>query len=127
MTKQRKLYLMHDTEQDYGMFAWGEDPANAVEAHHSLMNAWCAPVHDEDYYEEYCTTLYEMPRAIEDGVEAHFKHVVGGQFADAIAALALQYPEIIPMQVNVICTADGRTKASLMPLTPSLLGGAIGG
>ncbi len=123
MTDDCKLYLMLDEEHYYGQFASGRDPAHAVEAHHSEMDAWCSPARDPDFYEEFCVWMYEIPNQLEESVEAEFDELAGGQYAEAIARLTKAHPEIKPVRVNVVYTTEEGAQASLLPELPDLLGG----
>jgi hypothetical protein len=127
MTTDPKLYFMlheeTDYSPDYGQFVSGLDPVSAVERHYAEMDAWCSPVRDPDFHEEFCVWLYEIPERLAAPVQQEFEGVRGGEYTTAAKALLSRYPDIKGIQLNVILTAEGGATASAMPDMPHLLSG----
>jgi hypothetical protein len=122
-----KLYLMlheeTDYSPDYGQFVSGSDPVSAVERHYAEMDAWCSPVRDPDFYEEFCVCLHEIPKQLAEPVQQQFESLRGGEYTAATEALLTKYPDIKGVQLNVILTAEGGAAASLMPDEPHFVSG----
>lgn len=126
MITYAKLYLMlHEKTNyspDYGQFVNGSDPVSAVEGHYAEMDAWCSPVRDPDFHEEFCVWLYEIPQQLAEPVQQQFESLRGGEYTAATEAFLAKHPEVKGTQLNVIITAEGGATASLMPDESQFLG-----
>ena len=126
MLGDQKLYLMlhneADHSPDYGEFVSGCDPVAAVEAHYAEMDAWCSPVRDPDFHEEFCVSLHEIPQELAEIVKEQFEGLRGGEYSGATTALLAKYPAIKVVELNIVLSADGCATASLMPDAPHLFG-----
>lgn len=119
-----KTYVMIHDDENYGQMIRGVAPALAVQDHYAELDAWCAPPADAMVSEEFFVTLYEIPAAIEDEIEAMFEDLPGEEFAALANALAAKHPEIRKHEVNVVYTAGEGASASDLVDQPNLFGGS---
>lgn len=128
MTTAQKTYLMlheeTDHSPDYGQVVSGRDPVSAVERHYAEMDAWCSPAQDPDFHEEFCVWLHEIPEQLAETVQDQFENLRGGEYTAATAALLTSYPEIKPIQLNIIYTAENGATVSAMPSVAHLFSGS---